>query len=188
MMRRAALACLLMFPASGVLAGDLPVRFYAVGSAAVSHLRTDTTGADSTDLRDGVFSLGMGAFLGPHAAVELRYLDAGSYSGSAGASTYTVKGSGLALGVLGMLPVSDAFSLYARIDTVSLRAHGEVVTGTAIGSGSDNSNPLGLGLGVQYQMSGDVALRGHIERLSKVQFYTEKDDIDSIGMSLVGAF
>lgn len=184
----AVLACLLLCPLSVAQADALSFRPYAVGSAAISHLKTDTSGADSTDLRDGLFSLGAGVFLGPYAAAELRYMDVGGYGGTSGTSSFTVKGSGIALGVLGMLPVSETLSLYARIDTVSLRARGQLTTGGATGSGSDSTNPLGLGLGVQYQMSNDVALRGHIERLSKVDFYTDKDDIDSIGMSLLGAF
>lgn len=184
----AALVCLFMFPPSLSVADGLPFRPYAIGSVAISQLKTDTTGADTTDLRDGFFTLGAGALLGPHAAVELRYLDVGSYGGSSGASTFTVKASGISLGVLGMLPVSDMLSLYGRLDAVSLRAHGELATGGVVGVGSESSNPLGFGLGVQYQLSNDVALRGHVERLHKVHFYTDKDDIDSIGMSLLGAF
>ncbi len=116
--------------------------------------------------------LQLGYKVNPNFALEGGYIDFGkakyssTYLTPAGSASGTVKAGGLDIAALGILPLSDSFSVFAKAGLVAARVKAEL--SSPLLSNSEKSNvvrPL-LGLGVSYKLNESMDLRGEYEHVS----------------------
>jgi len=151
-------------------------------------------GESSVDDSDTTFEVGVGYQVGENFAAELTYVDLGEASYTASGTLtdgvsivdldigLTAKAKAPVLSFLGIWPVSDRFSAFARLGLAFVRTEAE---GTAsLGTGdsitlpeSANQTSLVYGLGLEYDLSDRFALRAGYSR------YTKVGDNDTIGES-----
>lgn len=156
----------------------------------------------SIDDKDTTFAFGGGYQFNPYLAVEGYYHDFGEAKADISATDgidffqaqaeYTAAGPGI--GVIGLLPVNDALSVYARLDAVHLKVEAEqrVVSSFGINvlqSADDTKLQLGYGIGVQYGFGNGFALRADLQHIeAEVEDSDTKADIDSLNMAVVKSF
>ena len=106
----------------------------------------------------------------PNLAIEGGYFDSGTmtYSGTATGATISadVKATGLQVALLGIAPINDKFSLFAKVGytAVSVKTNARVNT-TSASSTSDKNNS-GYGFGATYKLSDKLSLRGEWESVA----------------------
>lgn len=157
-----------MFIASLLLAQTATAspRVYALASAGISHADVNNSGLFSKDANDGSYALGVGVALNKYVALEARYLNAGEYSGTYSGANVDMKNAGYGAGVLGMLPLTNAVSVYGRVDAINMRTRLTVNDSGRTGSRSDTHMSLGLGTGVQVALGQGFAMRAQFERIA----------------------
>lgn len=104
--------------------------------------------------------------------------------------------SGLGVGVIGLLPVNDMFSLYARVDLVNIKTEVEYTmdssfTGVSGVSGEDTALKLGYGVGAQFDMGNNLAVRAdfqHVEAETELGGTKYTADVDSLNVGLLVTF
>lgn len=136
--------------------------------------------------------LQLGYGLSENFAVEAGYIDFGkskysaSYSG--GSASGELKSGGFDLALLGILPVSEEFSLFGKLGVVAANTKSSL---TATGSGSAASGkdsarevlPL-VGLGVSYKLSDNLDLRSEYDRVSGLGKSGKTGTMDSNMLSI----
>lgn len=106
----------------------------------------------------------------PNIAIEGGYIDSGTmtYSGTATGVAFTadVKATGMQFAILGIAPINDKFSLFAKAaySAVSVKTTGRVNT-TLISSSTDKNNG-GYGFGASYKFTDKLAIRGEWESVA----------------------
>lgn len=161
---------------------------------------------------DVVYSLGIGAWVNQYVAVEFFYRDYGQVSASLHATDgvdsedekteLTV--SGIGAGVVGVLPVTDRFSLLGRLDLVNIEAEGKDsyrdFWGDQVRTKYEDTNlAMAFGVGAQYKVNDQFTVRLDVQRI-EVELDDEYEDdsvydysyfdeyIDSVNLSLVVNF
>jgi OOP family OmpA-OmpF porin len=149
----------------------------------------DTTGVPNASVKDtgtGI-KLGGGYAFSRNLAVEAAYVDLGKATASAGGQTAEAKASGPVVVAVGMLPLgSSQFTLLGRLGlidgTVKLSGPG----------GSDKATKVKptFGIGVAYSLTPQFAVRGDIDRYSKLgdNNTTGESDVDMISVGVVFKF
>jgi OmpA-OmpF porin, OOP family len=85
-------------------------------------------------------------------AVEAGYIDFGK--ATSGGTTF--KGNALELVGVGLLPLSNQFSLYGKLGFARTEGEGS----NALGSEKENSTEITYGFGVQYDLNRNIGIRG----------------------------
>jgi OOP family OmpA-OmpF porin len=143
-------ALLIAATAGAAHAGD---GFYAGGGAG--QVFVDETEYDDEDLAVSLFG---GYQFNRYFAIEGGYLDLGEIeSGLNGAS---LEADTLYITAVGMLPVNDAFAVYAKAGMHSWDAD----TSLAILGGEDSGSDPTYGIGAQYCFTDNFALRAEFNR------------------------
>lgn len=151
-------------------------------------------GSTSRDSRSTGYRLFTGYQFNPYYAVELGYHDLGKYSFNAsttppGTLQGQLKFVGASLDLLGMLPLSDNFSLLARAGAHWTRTRGRFDgTGAALVRDSTPSRRTTngkYGLGLQYAFSPDFMVRTELERYRVNSATGTRGDVNLISVSLV---
>lgn len=149
------------------------------------------------DERDFGYKLFAGYQFTKNFSFEASYFDLGEFSYQAttvptGMKTGELDFRGWSLDLIGMLPMSERSSLYARVG-----AHNSASSVEFVGTGAVNViNPSfrktsmdhKLGLGYQYQMSDHFAMRLEVERYSMDDAVGNRGDIDFLSLSLLYRF
>ena len=156
----------------------------------------------SADIEDSdtSFSFGVGHWFNENVAAEAFYRDYGKVSAGVNATDGLdslsekdeFSASGLGVGILGFAPLSEAFSLFARIDLVNLDAetkysYSDTFGNSAGGKEDDTNMKLGLGLGAQYSFNNTIAIRGDFQRI-EAELEQFEEDIDSFNFSILAMF
>jgi OmpA-OmpF porin, OOP family len=195
----------LLVLAQGVMAGDL----YVVGDVTHSKdsLKKGTfdsalTGAGATGLasRDSGGSnqwrLQLGYGFNQYLAVEAGYMDLGkakysaSYAG--GSATGELKAGGLDLVALGILPVTDKFSIFGKAGAVALKAKSSLTADASAASATGKATanevrPL-VGLGASYRIADNVDLRTEFDYVNGVGKSNKTGSMDSKMISVGVAY
>jgi OOP family OmpA-OmpF porin len=119
--------------------------------------------------------LQLGYKVNPNFAIEGGYIDFGkakysaSYAG--GTAQGTVKAGGLDIAALGILPITDSFSVFGKAGVVAARVKSDLTTtpaSTATASTSANAiSPL-IGLGASYKVSDTMDVRAEYDHASNL--------------------
>jgi len=157
-----------------------------VGQTKVKDIDTAGLANVSVDDTDTGFKLGGGYAFHRNFGVEVAYVDLGKATASAGGQTAEAKSSGLVVVAVGMLPLSNQFTLLGRLGlidaTVKLSGPG----------GSDKSTDLKttFGIGASYSFTPKFAGRVDIDRYSKLgdSNTTGESDVDMISIGVVYKF
>lgn len=196
----------LMVVSQGVMAGDL----YVVGDITHSKdsLKKSTfdsaltgagaTGLSSSDSGSGnQWRLQLGYGINSNFAVEAGYIDFGkakysaAYAGG-GTATGDLKAGGLDLVALGILPLSDKFSIFGKAGAVAVRAKSSLVASGPASAATGNATanevrPL-VGLGASYKITDHVDLRGEFDHVNGLGKSNKTGTMDSNMVSLGVAY
>ncbi|MSQ53427.1 MAG: hypothetical protein EXR28_16275, partial [Betaproteobacteria bacterium] len=105
-----------------------------------------------------------------------------------------VNASGFNIAGIGVMPLNDSFSLFAKLGTINakVKASGSVaIAGVTFNANqSDTSWSNNYGLGVMYNLSAKTAIRAEWERFSKLgdKNKTDEGDIDLLSLGLKYSF
>lgn len=152
----------------------------------------------SIDKRDTSYQVQLGYQVNKNFAVEGGYVDLGEVSYSAsftgGSATAKVKASGINVAALGILPLSDAFSLYGKLGFIDAKVKADVSAtgpgGTASGSASATKWKTNWGLGGTYNFSKQMGVRVAYDRYDNLgdNNTTGTADVDVISAGVVLKF
>lgn len=153
-----------------------------------------TTTTIEENRKDSGFKALAGIELNRNFALEMSYYDLGYFRFTAdtlppGTLTGTLKAKGIALDLVGLLPLSERWSLMGR-----LGAHNAKVKDTFRGTGAVNAltpsedwrgSKIKAGAGLQFDFSQKVAMRLEAERYRINDAVGNKADIDMYSLGLV---
>ena len=149
------------------------------------------------DDRDRGYKLFGGYQLNKYLAVEAGYFDLGQFSFLAntvpiGTLSGNIQVRGVNLDAVGMLPITDKFSAFARLGVTHAHTKGSFAGAGAVNvldpSPRASDNNLKVGLGVQYAFTDALSLRAEIERYRINDAVGNKGDIDLASIGLVYRF
>ena len=138
----------------------------ALVSAGVTNLSSSLTSHDTG------YKIFGGYQFTPNIAVEGGYVWLGTqkyratYTG--GTASVDAKGEGFNIDVLGILPLGDSFSLFAKVGAIDAKMSGSVTAtgpgGTAAVNVSQTQWKANYGIGATYNFAPALGLRAEIER------------------------
>ncbi|MGE4242877.1 outer membrane beta-barrel protein [Ramlibacter sp.] len=164
---------------------------YTVPPGAVTSVRDDD--------RDTGGKLFGGYQVNRNFAVEAGYFDLGRYDYGytagpvpLGAFSGSTRFRGLNLDLVGMMPLSERFTVLGRVGLIHTRANSSFAsTGTVPafgGSRRDNDLGVKVGLGVEYAITQALSIRGELERYRVSDPVRRRGDIDMASVGLVYRF
>ncbi|HUP94992.1 MAG TPA: outer membrane beta-barrel protein [Burkholderiales bacterium] len=128
-------------------------------------------GGGPCDPKDKTWSVFAGYQFNRHLAVEAAYSDFGEATTSATLAgvpiTATIKAKALELVGVGLLPVTDSFSVYAKLGVFHSDADA-TTSGAVVATSSDKSTGFTIGLGVQYEFVRRFAARFEWQRYNDI--------------------
>ncbi len=180
-----ALASTLSFAALAASAAD----FYAGGSLGLSRYKNASDFEDSgvtirvDDKTDTGYKLFGGAEVMPNFAVEAGYADLGKLKATGiafGVSVpVTVKAHGYFVDAVGLLPVSQGVTLFAKLGVLSGKTKVSASAAGFSASQSETDTNLKLGFGANYELSKSVLIRAEWERY-RFGSGSDKSDADLV--------
>jgi OOP family OmpA-OmpF porin len=155
---------------------------------------TGTVNSFSADDRDVGYKLFIGKHLNRYLAVEGTYHDLGEFSFNSGTvqggvlnATYGYRG--IALDLIGKLPLTERLSAYARAGMNYTMAKtnytGNRLNAVAAPELEDTRLNPKVGLGLEFKFSEALAMRAEVERYRIEDSLRDKGDVDMFSMSLV---
>ncbi|RUO25985.1 hypothetical protein CWE09_04455 [Aliidiomarina minuta] len=156
----------------------------------------ETTEFSEND-RDFGFKLFGGYQFNPNFAVEGGYFDLGSFDYTAntnpdGSLSGALKFSGWNVDLVGMLPLSDRSSLFARIGVHNGRTKASFESSGAVNVQTSEYRSrevdYKIGVGYQYHLSEAVSLRAEVERYRMDDAVGNSSDIDLLSVSAIYRF
>ena len=165
-------------------------------SAGLASQGFTTSGISNSDKDNGYKVFG-GYQFGRYFAVEGGYFDLGKFGYTAttvpaGTMNGTIKLRGLNLDLVGILPISDSFSLSARVGTNYAEASdtffGTGAVSVPMTSTSKSEANLKLGLGAQWDFTPSWGVRAELERYRINDAIGSRGDIDMASIGLVYRF
>lgn len=155
-----------------------------------------------TDMEDTAtsFAIGGGIQVNANLAIEMFYRNYGEATVEGGATDgldfiyaeTKVSSSAIGVSLLGLAPVSDTFTLFARLDAASLMVETEEkVESTLVAplktSDEDSNVRLGFGIGGQLNLDNGISFRAELQRI-EAEYGEEEFDIDTVSLSLMKTF
>ena len=143
------------------------------------------------------FKIYGGYQLTPNFALESGYFDLGKFGFTAntsplGSLSGDIRVRGLNLDLVGMLPLSEQFSLLGRVGANYAQTRGAFSGTGAVGVTNPNPSESGtnykLGVGLQYALSDTWAVRGELERYRVKDSIGNRGHIDMASVGLVYRF
>lgn len=142
-------------------------------TAATSPPATTTlTGEDDTEVGYKLFG---GYQFHRNFAVEAGFFDLGrfdaSFAGAPGTIDSRTRMRGLNLDLVGIMPLTDRFSAFARLGAAYTRAKSDISTTGAFVGGSRRESEWGpkFGLGLEYAFTPALAVRAEWERYNRIE-------------------
>ena len=142
----------------------------------------------TVDSKDTAFKLFGGYQFHRHVAIELAYVNLGeaSYSGDFLGTPVTggsVKASGFNVAGVGILPLTEEFSLFAKLGLFAWEAKASDTTGGVPFSATADGADVSFGLGASYAFTRQFSVRAEWER-----FKLESADADLISVGVLYRF
>lgn len=206
-MKRSTCFSLLFLVASSSAFAD---GFYVLGevtgsstSLSKSHFDNGLTGAGATSLKskdDGKsaqWRMQGGYLFSPNFAVEAGYIDLGKskYKASydtAGVARGELKAGGIDVAALGILPISNAFSVFGKVGVIGAKVDSRLSADApaSAASGKDSTHealPL-LGLGAKYKLTDNLDLRADFDHVSGIGKSSKTGEMNSNMLSVGVAY
>ncbi|MES2936936.1 MAG: outer membrane beta-barrel protein [Pseudomonadota bacterium] len=149
----------------------------------------------SEDNRDKGYKLYGGYQMNRHFAIEAGWFDLGrfdyGYTTAGGTFNGSTRFHGINLDLVGMLPLSDRFSVFARVGAAYSRSRSSSgSTGVLPNYGSRRDNDVGakVGLGVEYAFTPQLSVRGELERYRLEDPVRNRGYVDMASVGLVYRF
>jgi len=119
----------------------------------------------NTDETSTAFKIFGGYQFGKHFGIEVGYIDRGEVSATApGPDTYKMALSGIDAFVVGILPISNEFSLFGKLGFISWNSDVTVsLAGFGTGKANESDIDLAFGLGAQYNFTKNIGVRAEYE-------------------------
>jgi OOP family OmpA-OmpF porin len=122
-------------------------------------------------------------------AAELGYIDFGSVKASGPGGTLTAELHAFDLVGVGILPVTDRFSLYGKIGAYHGTVDASARVSTFSASASEDSTDLTFGFGASFDITRQFGVRAEWQRYNDVGGSdTGKDDIDVLSVGALIRF
>lgn len=189
--------------------GGITIGQSEVQDASASEINSTLTGAGlavsgtSVDDTDTGWKLFAGYQFNKYFALEGGYVNLGRFD--ANTTVTAVNGNpitptsisanikvkdGLYFDAVGILPVSETFSVFGKLGAYSLKTELSASAAGASASDSARNSDLTYGVGVNYSFSKDLKMRGEWERFEKVgdANKTGQSDIDLLSLGLTYQF
>ena len=156
-----------------------------------------TAGGINDINRDLGFKVFGGYQYNKYFAVEGGYFDLGQFGFNtstipAGTLSGDIKLKGLNLDAVGILPITEKFSVFGRIGVTHTQANDSFVGTGAVNvlnpSPNSRDTNLKVGLGLQYALTDSLTLRSEIERYRIDDAVGNKGDVDLVSVGLVYRF
>jgi len=188
-LKRLTLAALGAASLLGSAAHAQPYLGISLGQSSIDESITEgliTSG--TTDGKDGAFKLFGGYRFHRHVALELAYVNLGelSYSGDFFGTPVTggtVKANGFNVSGVGILPLTEEFSLFAKLGLFAWEAKASDTTGGAPFSASTDGADVSFGIGASYDFTRQFTVRAEWER-----FKLESADADLVSVGVLFRF
>ncbi|MDT7837563.1 porin family protein [Aquabacterium sp. OR-4] len=175
------------------MAGAQAADLYAFGSVGISDWKIDETPGLNLDRKGTGFKLGVGSLLMPNLAVEGGYVNLGKAKLSGDGGRGSVKGGGVFVDAVGVLPLSSDFSAFAKLGIFHGKAKGEAESypsGESDGvrvSERDSGTDIKFGFGVGWSLSKSVQLRAEWERF-RFKLSGDQGDVDLLSLGVSYSF
>ena len=176
--KKGLLLAVLLASAVGAQAAD----FYVGGSVGGSRYQVDEEpGVRLLDKSDTGYKLFGGVQFIPQFALEFGYVDLGKLRAEVAPFAVDLKGRGAFVDAVGLLPVSDAVTLFGKVGAFNGKVKGRV---SGLGSTDDSGTDVKFGVGAAYQVAPNLAVRAEWERY-RFNVFDDKGDTDlvSVGVS-----
>jgi OOP family OmpA-OmpF porin len=156
-----------------------------------------TAGGINDINRDLGFKIFGGYQYNKHFAVEGGYFDLGQFGFTTsttpvGTLSGEIKLKGINLDAVGILPITEKFSVFGRIGVTHTQANDTFVGTGAVNvlnpTPSSRDTNLKVGLGLQYALTDALTLRTEIERYRIDDAVGNKGDVDLVSVGLVYRF
>jgi OmpA-OmpF porin, OOP family len=157
--------------------------FYAGANAGVTRWHTEDVPGFTTDRSDTGYKLFGGAQFSPNVAAEVGYVGLGKAKLTGAGISGNIKGTGLFIDLVGILPMSGDLSLFGKLGVFNGKAKG-TAPGVAI---SDSGTDIKFGFGMAYALSKTMAVRGEWERY-RFDLSGDKGDTDLLSIGLTFKF
>lgn len=160
---------------------------YVLGAVGASKWNTEDVAGVSIDKSDTGYKLGLGAQFSPNLAVEGGYANLGKAKLSGAGGSGSIKGNGLFVDLVGLLPLSSEVNAFAKLGVFN--GHAKVhATGLAgVLNESDSGTDVKFGLGLSYAVSKTVQVRGEWERY-RFKVWGDKGDVDLLSVGVTVGF
>jgi OmpA-OmpF porin, OOP family len=188
-MRIRGIAVLLAASALSIPAHAADTGWYLFGDVGQTKVKDiDTTGIPnpSVDDTDTGFRVGGGYMFHKNFGAEIAYVDLGKATVTSGGQTVEAKASGEVVSLVGVLPIGEQFSLFARLGfingTVKLSGPGGSVDST------DVKTTYGVGAG--FNFTRQLGVRLNWDKFAKLgdSNTTGESDVDMISVGVVFKF
>jgi OOP family OmpA-OmpF porin len=133
----------------------------------------------------------VGKQLNKNFAVEAAYFDLGKFDYSAsnrqgGTLARNTSVRGASLDLIGMLPMSERFSVYGRLGGTYALVRDDITGNMTTGYEMKKKrfNPK-AGVGLEYKLSEALALRGEVERYRATDGFRNRNDVNLASLSLI---
>lgn len=176
--KKTVLVAALLAATAGAQAAD----FYVGGSVGSSKYHADDDGGvrfvDKTDTGYKAFG---GVQIIPNFAVEFGYVDMGKLRAEVTPFSVDLKGRGVFVDAVGLLPVTDTVTLFGKVGAFNGKVKGSV---NGIDAGDDSGTDVKFGLGASFAVTPKIAIRAEWERY-RFNVFDDKGDTDlaSVGVS-----
>lgn len=160
---------------------------YALGSVGASKWNVSDIAGASLDKSDTGFKLGIGGQFSPNLAVEGGYADLGKAKLTASGGSGSIKGNGVFVDVVGLLPLSPQFNAFGKVGVFNGHAKAEASGVGGRASESDSGTDVKFGLGLSYAVSKTVQVRGEWERY-RFKVWGDKGDVDLLSVGVTFGF
>jgi OOP family OmpA-OmpF porin len=144
----------------------------------------------SLDDKDSGWKLMAGYQFHPNAAIELGYIDFGTFTGSGGGFSDQWEATGFSLSMVGLLPVAQQFFLLGKIGFTRWDVDDDFsVFGFPV-SANETGTDMNLGVGAQFNFTKQVGARLEWEKFSDVgdDATTGQSDLELISISVIFSF
>ncbi len=142
------------------------------GQTKVKDIDTTGLGNPSKDDTGTGFKIGGGYAFNRYFAVEGAYVDLGKATASgtfAGTNaSLTLKASGLVVSAVGMVPISQQFSLLGRLGLINATVKADATLGNLSASDKSTDMKTTFGVGVSYSLTPQFAVRGDYDIYQKL--------------------
>jgi OOP family OmpA-OmpF porin len=167
-------------------ASAVQAQWYVGGAVGQSELKDDIGALPagvSADKRDTGYKLYGGYSLNRNLAVEAGYVDHGKFTLSSAGTALGIKGYGLFVDAVGLLPLNNSWTLRGKVGLFN----GHAKTFGLTPNYSDNGTDWRFGVGAAYALNNKVQVVADWER-SQYRAWNDRTGVDQLSIGVTYGF